>query len=1237
MRRFELSEGTSNKFWQVERDDASVTVCFGRIGTSGQSQVKSFASATAAQAEMDKLIKEKTKKGYAEVAAAAGATSPAPKPVAPKPVAAPPPAAAPASVQSTPIESAPARPATAAVGTIAWTDAALRSASPIRGRDTIVPRKPDAKHLHSKIAAAMKAFAPLLDAGRSMHDADKARMDAARAAYAGAMPEKLDPEAEAAAFALIGPCVAWNDTSRTEDFIGYWLATEGPVFALRTLALALPLNARATNTDITLPANGDDKERPWFRTRGREDWRGIRLAAALADDVTYAALVKEAEGLLEGPSIERRALLAVAFERPEWIESDIATIAATAHPPDYFWPLLASAPSLEEAKALCARVPQANVWYLAAGMDRLRFDMVARYGVAAGAFLCDIVAQAGSSGVDRMRSIAEAIALVVTPEVAAFFVKQLGAKELRAIAAQYLQSHPQVSVVPLAQAAVNKGPLGESAKAVLKPIVASGHGAVNEARVSLAPAAQNVIAQLEEQTRPRPQASPDELPSFLRTPPWTVKTKGAAPTVLALTPLPFAETMAWKPGEEKQRAGGRWLEEQPEKVAENLTKVKERSASAPTPTERSWNMLNASIFANLPKKELLEILPSLNLGRFNWSYYGVASTLVARHGVDMIPFALRSAEVEGLGAVEALQRANAARVAPLMADALARLKKARPTAAEWLAAFPEAAAMGLVPAALGKPGRDRANAEAALRFVASRGHRAIVEAAAAKYGAEASAGVTQILDFDPLLTVPTKIPKLPTFWNAAGFTAPLLRGGQKALPPSAIDAIGTMLAFTSTDDPYVGIAAVKEACEPASLADFAWDVFQAWLVAGAPSKEAWALHALGFFGDDDAARKLTPLVRAWPGEAAHARAVIGLDVLARIGTDVALMHLHGIAQKLKFKGLQEKAGEKIEQIAEARGLSAEELADRLVPDLGLDDNGSLTLDFGPRAFRVVFDEALKPAVLDEQSKRLPDLPKAKQTDDAEKAKEATERWKALKKDAKTIATGQICRLEIAMCAQRRWPAAVFRQFLLEHPLLVHVVRRLVWGVYDDAGKVRGSFRVAEDASLANEKDDAFDLADDAQVGIVHRLDLDDAAAAAWGQVLSDYEIIQPFTQLSREIAVPTDADRAAKKLDRVVGLEVPTGKVLGLDDRGWRRGPPQDGGVVCWYEKPLAGGLMLYLDLDPGIFTGMISESPKQKLGSVTLNRGEYLWSAGDTSLPFGDLAPIPFSELLRDLDSLRG
>jgi predicted DNA-binding WGR domain protein len=71
MRRFELIEGTSSKFWEVDLEGSSVTVRFGRIGTQGQTQTKTFSDAPAAKKEHDKLVKDKTGKGYGEVGVAA--------------------------------------------------------------------------------------------------------------------------------------------------------------------------------------------------------------------------------------------------------------------------------------------------------------------------------------------------------------------------------------------------------------------------------------------------------------------------------------------------------------------------------------------------------------------------------------------------------------------------------------------------------------------------------------------------------------------------------------------------------------------------------------------------------------------------------------------------------------------------------------------------------------------------------------------------------------------------------------------------------------------------------------------------------------------------------------------------------------------------------------------------------------------------------------------------------------
>jgi len=67
-RRFEFEEDDSSKFWEVMVVDTTVTVRFGKIGAAGQKKPKKLATPEAAQKEMEKLIKEKTGKGYAEVA-----------------------------------------------------------------------------------------------------------------------------------------------------------------------------------------------------------------------------------------------------------------------------------------------------------------------------------------------------------------------------------------------------------------------------------------------------------------------------------------------------------------------------------------------------------------------------------------------------------------------------------------------------------------------------------------------------------------------------------------------------------------------------------------------------------------------------------------------------------------------------------------------------------------------------------------------------------------------------------------------------------------------------------------------------------------------------------------------------------------------------------------------------------------------------------------------------------------
>ncbi len=65
-RRFAFSDDSSSKFWEIKVEGAQHTVRYGTMGTTGQAKTKDFDDAAAAQDDAEKLIKEKTKKGYVE-------------------------------------------------------------------------------------------------------------------------------------------------------------------------------------------------------------------------------------------------------------------------------------------------------------------------------------------------------------------------------------------------------------------------------------------------------------------------------------------------------------------------------------------------------------------------------------------------------------------------------------------------------------------------------------------------------------------------------------------------------------------------------------------------------------------------------------------------------------------------------------------------------------------------------------------------------------------------------------------------------------------------------------------------------------------------------------------------------------------------------------------------------------------------------------------------------------------
>ena len=1275
MRRFELVEGSSSKFWEIALEGLEVAVRFGRIGTQGQAKTKAFGSAAEARREHDKLVKEKTGKGYVEVAVAAGAHSAAVPPsrgsggtadasAVPAPLAHPAatavvanaasPVPAPVAASATDASVLPPFPAPepsltepASSSSITWPSGGFQWTDELRAERPVV------RGIRVTGARSLGYFSA--DKPLEVDDDDRYGMQAqqlaALAQHAGRPWRRWLPadwaEHQQRGRLASTDAEAWLELSvqswaadglprmaptpyRGRPMMQAWVTAAGlavhglPFMAERALDLAEAMHGHAqfniAVTGMLMP---------------------LREAVAASTREAHDAVIAVLEQHGQATPARRVVRAYLAPHRADWVA---AARADRADPHrllrECVQPVEAALDDLKGTYPYLSHVKPALL---------LQAHL---HGEAAFPLFAHMVRVAQDR--ESAEQFIELASRLRTPALVHLLAELIERKEVRAALERLAEQHPAAvlkTVIERAFATRSRLAEGWAVRFALRepavlartlPALSAGDRTRFEA----------LLAALRTDDAP-----PEQLPALLRDPPWLRQARAADLPTLATAPLPTPERLTWTEAERARhasRGSSSWEAGQsaPPDKARIDTALAElciaeaarervlngeplRPGDVHEPERYAWRSCIPNLLLRLPGPAALAAWNSYPAAQ--WKVWGEVEmdvrAVLACFGEAAFPGLANLAQSQaelGLGIGIAV---DSVRLVPAVLHALRNLKKARPLAVDWLRAHPRTALIAALPLAFGSDRVQRDNAQHGVRWLAANGFEAEARAVAGEYGETMVQALQALLEADPLLVLPSRMPKLPAFFVAAAFRRPLLRDGGAALGAAATEHVGTMLAISKLDAPYAGLETVREACTPASLAEFAWDLFEAWQAAGAPSKDNWAFLALGLLGDDETARRLAPRIREWPGESQHQRAVLGLDLLAAIGSDVALMHLNGIAGKVKFKALQERAKEKIAAVAEARGFTPAELADRLVPDLGLEDDGTLRLDFGPRAFTVAFDETLKPFVRDAQGARLKDLPKPLKSDDAALAAAATERFKQLKKDAKAVASLQVVRLEMAMVERRRWSAADFRLFFVEHPLMRHLAARLVWGVYGTDGALRTAFRVAEDGSLADADDTLYELPPEGRVGIAHVLEMPQPLQVAFGQVFADYEILQPFRQLGRETYELSAEERLAAALKRYADKRVSTGSVLGLVNRGWERGDAQDAGWVGWFTKRVGDGLEVQMDLDPGTIIGEPSYEPEQRIPGLTLRKAG-TWG-GEAEVPFGQLDPIAASELLRDVDLL--
>lgn len=388
--------------------------------------------------------------------------------------------------------------------------------------------------------------------------------------------------------------------------------------------------------------------------------------------------------------------------------------------------------------------------------------------------------------------------------------------------------------------------------------------------------------------------------------------------------------------------------------------------------------------------------------------------------------------------------------------------------------------------------------------------------------------------------------------------------GAYTLADDELKAVVTALARSTDSQLHVFAKQMAEATSVETMATFSWEVAAQWLQNGRREWDRpWPLYGVVLWGQDGYVPQL--VAQFWVAVKENKKTVTAhlASALGMIDTPAALFALFELEFALREQAskMQQQVQQLLEAAAQKRQLTYPQLLNRLMPHYGLASAECFAIETPSGRYELRLTADMEPMLRDENGRLQADLP-------GEVAAEKQTAWEAKRQELDAAKQLQAWRLERAMVEQWRWSWPEFDRFIVQHPYMQHVAQLVVWGLYDRRGRLRQSFRLADDLSFADELDQTAAPGENPEriekvrafvpkllrrsywrqqlrefpavsekltsskpdwlsVGVVHPLHLSAEQRAYWRELFDDYELIPLFPQVWRTLSDAT----------MVVGLE----------------------------------------------------------------------------------------------------
>lgn len=354
----------------------------------------------------------------------------------------------------------------------------------------------------------------------------------------------------------------------------------------------------------------------------------------------------------------------------------------------------------------------------------------------------------------------------------------------------------------------------------------------------------------------------------------------------------------------------------------------------------------------------------------------------------------------------------------------------------------------------------------------------------------------------------------------------------------------------------------------------------------------------------------------------------------------ALRELLALERTVKHGTVLKSVRTAIDALAEAQGVTRDDLLEQAVEDHGLGRDGTRTvrlssrgsarIEVGPRAAGLVF--------VDEDGGAKKTFPADVKAADETTLAGLRDELKAIRK---TLA-GERLRLDRLLASDRSWAVDDWRRWYVDHPITGQIARDLIWRCRggDGAGEevvgrpTGGGVLLLDDGCTAP-------IPDGATVRLWHPVLATPTEVGAWRDHCLRQRVVQPVKQAFREIYVLTPAEReSAVYSNRFAAHLFQQSQARALmKSRGWTAPALawwDDGRDVGTATRALpAAGLTVQFWYDP---ITELQPDGSELWPLCSSDQVRFVAASGDdTPVPLEAVPPVTFSEALRDVDLFIG